>query len=193
MWIQYKASWILVVACLILCASCAGDGSDGVSQAEMDRAAQTLQPFKEQLVEALMGALDEGGKENAIRICSEQAPQIAATLSVNGVRMGRTSHKLRNPANAAEPWVEPLLETYLENPTDDQPRAVRLDDTTIGYVEPIYVMSFCLGCHGPRVDQDLARTIEELYPHDEAVGFHADDLRGLFWLTMPATNPADQT
>ena len=156
-----------------------------VAQADIDRARATLAPFKEQLVDALMSALGEGGPETAIHVCREQAPEIAAQLSVDGVRMGRTSHKTRNPANAPEPWVEPLLAAYLENPEDSTPRAVYVDASTVGYVEPIYVMSFCLSCHGPSIDPALLAEIQSVYPEDRATGFKAKDLRGLFWVTLP--------
>jgi hypothetical protein len=121
----------------------------------------------------------------AIHVCREQAPEIAVQLSVDGVRMGRTSHKTRNPANAPEPWVEPLLAAYLENPEDSKPRAVYVDASTVGYVEPIYVMSFCLSCHGPSIDPALLAEIQSVYPEDRATGFKAQDLRGLFWVTLP--------
>jgi len=152
----------------------------------MERAKNAIQPLKEQLVDALTGALQEGSPETAIAICREKAPQIAAELSVDGVRMGRTSHKLRNPDNAPEPWVQPLLAAYLEDPENPKPRAVRLDDSTIGYVEPIYAMSFCLSCHGPSIEPNLQETIQSLYPEDQATGFRMNDVRGLFWLTMPS-------
>lgn len=157
-----------------------------IPEADLERAEAALAPFKERLVEALTSTLQaEGGPDHAIRICREQAPQIAAELSVGGVRMGRTSHKVRNPANAPEPWMEPLLAAYLEDPTNTQPRAVRLDDATFGYVEPIYVMSFCLSCHGPSVEPTLVEQIRSLYPSDQATGFRVNDFRGLFWVTLP--------
>lgn len=156
-----------------------------VPQQDLERAQAALQPFKEQLVDALMGAIEEGGAENAIAVCRERAPEIAAELSVGGVQMGRTSHKVRNPNNAPQPWMEPLLAAYVEEPTDTQPQTVRLDESTFGYVEPIYVMSFCLSCHGPSVESGLLDTIRTLYPEDQAIGFHMNDLRGLFWVTMP--------
>ncbi len=165
--------------------ACGGSGSEVVSPTEMDRAQQTLTPFKEELVDALMGTLQEASPAEAIHVCREKAPEIAARLSVDGVRMGRTSHKTRNSANAPEPWVEPLLAAYLEDPTNTQPRAVYIDDATLGYVEPIYVMSFCLSCHGPSIEPDLLAEIQSAYPEDRAIGFKANDLRGLFWVTLP--------
>ena len=175
---------ILVFAAVVLALACQ-PGAEPVSQAEMDQAQATLAPFKEQLVEALMGVLEEGSPTDAIHVCRERAPEIAARLSVDGVRMGRTSHKTRNPANAPEPWVEPLLAAYLEDPTDSKARAVRVDESTLGYVEPIYVVHFCLSCHGPSIEPALLDEIQSVYPEDQATGFKANELRGLFWVTLP--------
>ena len=46
-------------------------------------------------------------------------------------------------------------------------------------------MPFCLSCHGPSLEPGLQATIESLYPDDQATGFRANDLRGLFWVTLP--------
>ncbi len=177
----------LVLTFAMLLTGCQGTAPVAeVSVQEMEQAKNALQPLKEQLVDALTGALEEGGPESAIAVCREKAPQIAAELSVDGVQMGRTSHKLRNPENAPQPWVEPLLAAYLEDPENSKPRAVRLDDSRIGYVEPIYAMSFCLSCHGPSIEPALQETIQSLYPEDQAIGFHMNDVRGLFWVTLPS-------
>jgi hypothetical protein len=174
---------VLVMAGVMACQQ--ASETTEVSEADMERARAALTPFKEELVEALMGALGEGGPETAIHVCRERAPEIAARLSVDGVQMGRTSHKTRNPSNAPQPWVEPLLAAYLEDPEETAPRAVHVNDTTVGYVEPIYVMSFCLSCHGPSVEEGLLAEIQSVYPEDQATGFKANDLRGLFWVTLP--------
>ena len=175
----------VLVAIALLTVACQFGTEESVSVADLERAQATLAPFKEQLVDALMGALNEGSPESAIHVCRDRAPEIAAQLSVNGVRMGRTSHKTRNPGNAPESWVEPLLAAYLENPTHTTPRAVFIDDATLGYVEPIYVMPFCLSCHGPAIEPALLEEIQSIYPQDQATGFKANDLRGLFWVTLP--------
>jgi len=191
--VQFSLLWGSVLVTGLLLAGCqAAQPTADVSPSEMERAKNTLQPLKEQLVDALTGALEEGGPEGAIAICREKAPQIAAELSVDGIRMGRTSHRLRNPDNAPDPWVKPLLAAYLEEPENPQPRAVRLDDSTIGYVEPIYAMSFCLSCHGPSIEPALQETIQSLYPEDQATGFRMHDVRGLFWVTLPS-DPGTET
>lgn len=184
----------VLVATILLVGCQAAQPTAEVSPQEMEQAKNALQPLKDQLVDALTGALEEGGPDTAIAICRDQAPRIAAELSVNGIRMGRTSHRLRNPANAPESWVEPLLAAYLEDPENTQPRAVRLDDSTIGYVEPIYAMSFCLSCHGPSIEPALQETIQTLYPDDQATGFRMHDVRGLFWVTLPSeAGPGSKT
>ena len=49
----------------------------------------------------LMAAMSEGGPIAAIEVCAEEAPQIAQQVSEEtGYRVGRTSLRVRNPANA---------------------------------------------------------------------------------------------
>lgn len=181
--------WVFAIAILVAAgAACRPGADESVSTVDVERAAAALQPFKEQLVAALTDALGEGGPHNAIRVCRERAPEIAASLSIDGVRMGRSSHRLRNPSNAPAPWVESLVQAFLENPGQATPRAVRLDDSTFGYVEPIRMVSFCLSCHGPSIEPELEAVIDDLYPEDRATGFRVGDLRGVFWVTMPLSS-----
>ena len=72
------------------------------------RGAELLGPFKSDLKQALSSGMQEGPAA-AIEVCSELAPGIADSLSVGGVRMGRSSHKLRNPDNVAPGWLEPVI------------------------------------------------------------------------------------
>lgn len=155
-----------------------------VSQQDMERAQENLLPFKQELKAALVGALAEGA-ENSIQVCRDEAPAIAASAGEAGVTMGRTSHRLRNPDNAPEPWMEPLLAAYLENPEKAEPQAIDLGGGTFGYVEPIYIDAFCLSCHGITIAPEVEARIQELYPQDQARGFRVDDFRGMFWVKMP--------
>jgi hypothetical protein len=182
-----KRLWILaglvVSAVLVSCS-----GNNEVSDAEMLRAQAELGPYKSRLVSALTMAVAESPVK-AIDVCSVKAPEIAASLGSDRVRMGRTSHRLRNPNNAPEAWVEPLLADYVAHPDHRDPRAVRLDDGAIGFVEPIYVKPLCLVCHGPSIPPEVGERIAALYPDDQATGFNVGDFRGLFWVTMsPAGN-----
>ena len=175
----------VAIGLLVLSIGCSGPETS-VSERDMERASQVLAPYKTQLKGTLMEALEEG-PEVAIGVCQSQAPLIAASVAPPGVTLGRTSHRLRNPENAPQPWMRPLLTTYLDNPGDQPPRAVDRGDGTFGYVEPILMQPPCETCHGPTVEASLGRELKVLYPDDEATGFVTGELRGLFWVRMPAT------
>jgi hypothetical protein len=143
-----------------------------------------LAPFKQALMRALAEGLAQGPVE-AIAACRIEAPAIAASISQDGVRVGRASQRLRNPANVAPEWVAPILDAYSNEPTDRAPVTVSLGDGRSGYVEPIMLQPLCLSCHGDNLAPDVASRIHELYPDDRAVGYQVGDLRGVFWAEFP--------
>lgn len=169
----------LFFAALVLVA-----GVTQAEEAESPRGAELLAPFKRELQQALREGLARGPVE-AIAACREQAPEIAKTMSHDGIRLGRTSQRLRNPANGAPDWVVPILEGYLAQPSDRVPTTLSLPSGQSGYVEPILLQPLCTNCHGEALAPDVAARIEELYPEDRAVGFQVGDLRGVFWIEFP--------
>ena len=151
---------------------------------EPSRGSQILSPYKKKLKEALRSGLGEGLVE-AIEACQIQAPKVAESLSRDGIRVGRSSHRLRNPNNAPPNWVEPILADYVASISDREPRSVSLSGGRLGYVEPIIVQPQCLSCHGELLNRDVSMQISELYPDDRAVGFRVGELRGVFWAEYP--------
>lgn len=152
-----------------------------------ERGAELLAPFKRELQQALRAGMAEGPLA-AVSACRVRAPEIARGLSREGVAVGRASHRLRNPANAAPDWVAPVLAEYLAEPAKRAPRTLAISPGRTGYVEPIVAQPLCLTCHGESLAPELAQRIAELYPEDRAVGFRVGDLRGVFWVTFPATD-----
>lgn len=146
--------------------------------------AAAVMPFKKSLKTALVAGLEQG-PVNAISVCQLEAPKLADAASSGGVRVGRTSRKLRNPSNAPKPWMEPLLDRYESDPESREPAVVLIDDDTVGYVEPIFLQPLCVTCHGETLAPEVAAKIDELYPNDEARGYAAGDLRGVFWAELP--------
>ena len=147
----------------------------------VERGEEALSPFKMRL----MGALKEGMEDGpvvAIEVCQLVAPEIADEVSSAGVKIGRTSHKLRNERNAPREWMRPLLEGYVNTPGNIEPGVVRLEDDAVGYVEPIFIMGMCLACHGNAISPDVASRIDEHYPDDQARDFAEGDFRGMFWI-----------
>lgn len=152
--------------------------------ADQSQGSQILSGYKQRLQQALAAGMEQGAVK-AIEACQIQAPEIAASLSEDGIRVGRASHRLRNPDNVAPDWVEPILETYLHDPADRESRTVSLGEDRSGYVEPIVLQPLCLVCHGEALADDVAMRIDELYPQDRAVDFRVGDLRGVFWVEYP--------
>ena len=148
------------------------------------KGAELLKPFKQQLQTALQDGMKKGVIET-ISACQIEAPKIAYELSKQGIKVGRTSHKLRNPNNTAPAWVTPVLADYLANSESAFPRSIAIDAQTSGYVEPIKIKPLCLSCHGEQLADSVASKIAALYPEDRATGFRVGDLRGVFWIEFP--------
>ena len=72
--------------------------------AALAHGAELLSPFKMNLKSALVEGIQQGPAE-AISACREQAPEIAESMSVDGVTVGRSSHRLRNAHNVAPAWA----------------------------------------------------------------------------------------
>jgi hypothetical protein len=186
---------------LIGCAALAGCGRDPgprawrplepdrleprqVLQHEQARAAQGQMATR--LLQRLTSEIATNGPARAVHVCREAAPAIAAEIErAQALRIGRTSWKLRNPENRAPEWAQAAL---VERPEEE--RLVEGPADELGVLLPVHVMSTCLTCHGapealaPEVEAALA----EAYPADEATGFAEGDLRGWFWVEVPA-NP----
>jgi RND family efflux transporter MFP subunit len=149
------------------------------------RAAEAVAALRSELLAALTRALVEGPAA-AIDACRVEAPRIAERIAARGVAVGRTSHRLRNPQNAPEPWILPLLDELRAAPPEPSTwRSVDLGERGTGYVEPIHLQPLCATCHGEAVEPALLERIRALYPSDEAVGFRVGELRGLFWAVVP--------
>jgi len=169
------------IALTVLLVLFSTSGTTPDDQAWLDRGAEVLAPFKQQLKGELMEGMKKG-TANAIDVCSLRAPEIAKSVGSEQITVGRTSHRLRNPENAPRAWVKPLLDAYVANPNDLSPRVVHLESGRVGYVEPITVGPMCLTCHGTSINETTQAAITAKYPDDQAAGFENGDFRGLFWV-----------
>jgi hypothetical protein len=150
---------------------------------DVEIARKKLGEFKQSLMSALVEGLKSGPRE-AIKVCRIKAPEIADSAQEEGIRIGRTSHRVRNPLNRPEPWMKAFLNEYLQAEKDRKARWNTLPDGTFVYVEPIYVKGLCLKCHGQNIKPGLRVLLDELYPLDNASGFQRGDFRGLFWVKI---------
>ncbi|MCH5373501.1 MAG: DUF3365 domain-containing protein [Planctomycetes bacterium] len=138
----------------------------------------------EQLLGRLMTVLPEKGPAGAIPVCKEDAPRLADEVGKQfGVAIGRTSHRLRNAANAPRAWSKSLVERQIA-----EPQLVGLGNGELGVLLPIRLKATCLLCHGPadQIAPEVKAALASDYPDDQATGFQEGDLRGWFWVEVPA-------
>jgi Protein of unknown function (DUF3365) len=183
---------LVVYAVVILGCSKTERGADvasaDVGAGEKVRGAAIVAELKRSLVGALQGALAQGAP-SAITACHEMAPAIVAALARDGVTVGRTTRRPRNPANAARGWQADALteiERQLAAHTAGAAYARRLPDGRIGYAEPLIMQELCLTCHGANVAPEIKSVLAARYPDDTALGYAVGDLRGIAWVELPA-------
>lgn len=133
----------------------------------------------------LMAVMKSDGPAAAIAVCQAEAPGLAESVGKeHRVKIGRTSFKLRNPANQPPDWAVSMLK---DKP--DKPVFLAGPAGQTGALLPIKLQAQCLMCHG-RKDQippAVLTVLQSRYPQDQATGFAEGDLRGWFWVEVPAS------
>lgn len=177
-------------SCLVLLAVCFFSitvDADEVSGNDGRIAARSaVSEFGMTLKAALGAALATGDLIAALDVCSEQAPQMAATVSTqSGITVGRTSEKPRNLANRPTDWQLAVLREWQadkDHGKDISKREfyVEQPDGGFRYMRPILIKPPCLACHGETQSAELKAALEIRYPDDRATGYKLGDLRGAF-------------
>lgn len=163
--------------------------AQGVDPAAEARAAAAVDQLGKRLKERLVTTMQAEGPVAAMALCATQAqPMTREVAETSGVRVGRSSLRLRNPKNAPPDWVGAWLVEQGERPAEGVEgrvrAATRADGTAVVRVlEPLAIQPPCLTCHGPPEAQlpDLTAALAERYPDDKAVGYALGDLRGAIW------------
>lgn len=147
------------------------------------------------LSDRLQKAMAEGGPAHAVDYCWVAAHPITDSLSaLHGVRVKRTSNKLRSPRNAPDPHEQERLNEVLAqldagvSPSDLASQAFSFGDS-IAFYKPILLVSpLCLNCHGRAgegLDPGAMAVIRQRYPEDEAIGYQVGEFRGLWSIRWP--------
>jgi len=160
-------------------------------KAQQELVATAVNALASETMGELTAALDSGDAGAAIAVCKEKAPAVAENVhETYGVKIGRTSFRLRNPANVAPAWADPYIADLVEDPT-----YVIGPNGELGALLPIKLRAECQMCHGPaeEIDEGVMAAISEAYPDDQAVGFVEGDLRGWFWVEAPPGEPEDES
>ena len=149
------------------------------------RAQESAQAFQKALQGRLREAMTQGGPPAAIDACSRDAARIAAEVATSsGVKLGRTSDRLRNASNTPPAWaVEPLHAAAGKKGAEVKPVAVDLG-SQVGVLLPITVAQACTGCHGAAdtMSPPVKAALAARYPADRATGYAEGDFRGFVWV-----------
>ena len=159
----------------------------------LDHALAVARSTKGTLGKQLMTALAKGGPEFAVPFCNERAIPLtdSASRALNA-RIRRVSDRPRNPANRAEGRALQYLQAghaALKSGETVAPTGFQVDDIYTAFV-PILTNEMCLQCHGTSGIDMLYATQERIrdsYPEDQAIGYAANELRGM-WVVEFSTN-----
>lgn len=139
----------------------------------------------------LMGAIKEGGVQNALTYCSLNALLLKDSLSkMHHVDIKRKSEKYRNPADKPNEVESKIIATYEKAALAGdllKPIIKSIGRNQIAYYAPIMLGGLCLKCHGT-VGEELTDSnytfIQKLYPEDLAINYQSGDLRGIWSITF---------
>ncbi|MCB1357701.1 MAG: DUF3365 domain-containing protein [Maritimibacter sp.] len=187
-----KPILLTAVLCSLALAAPARAADEDI-EALKTEAAEIVASFSQELQGALMTAMKEGGPVNAIDICNEKAPEIAASAAAaSGWSVARSSHRLRNPENAPDAYTAAAIADFVAREAAGEPakglaRAEIVEEggrQVFRFVKAIPTGQPCLNCHGGEdVKPEVVAKLAELYPDDAARGFSVDQMRGVFTLS----------
>jgi len=186
---------VLVLGCSKPSATRSHSGWSSVTESALTESqrqqVQTAQAARDELFGRLMQRLETvtktAGSAKAVVVCKDEAPQIAQSVAKEkNLRIGRTSFKLRNPANQPPDWASDGVQQRVA-----EPWFTAHSDGRLGVLLPIRLKDQCLVCHGSseQVAEPVRAELATHYPNDRATGFAVGDLRGWFWVEVPPVEP----
>jgi hypothetical protein len=147
-------------------------------------------PFMQQLLAENKKAIMEGGPDSAIKVCKDIAPKMAGDLSrQHGIRLTRVSLKVRNPLlGTADAWEQNTLKQFEARlAKGEKPETLEAAEIVsepqgkyFRYMKGIVLQKGCVACHGTAevLDASVKARLAEDYPHDQAIGYSAEQVRG---------------
>lgn len=156
----------------------------------LEKGQQLAMQTKAVLGKNLLGAINADGTEHALAFCNTRAyPLTDSMATALNADIKRVSDKNRNPNNAANAtelaYIAQAKEALAKGETA-KPHLQEIEGRMVGYY-PIMTDKMCLQCHGQTQTEVLPATltaIQALYPKDKAVGYKANELRGIWVVSM---------
>lgn len=140
-------------------------------------------------------SLRDSGPEGAMSVCAWQARALADEVGEkDGVKVKRTSLKLRNPANAPDAYEKDLLARLAAQAREGDLPEESLDErrengrTVYRYAKPLVAGRLCITCHGRdgEIPEEVRKMLQTRYPEDAATGYADGDFIGIVSVVIPA-------
>lgn len=138
----------------------------------------------------LLNAIQKGGSAFAVEFCNTKAISLTDSMAKNfNANIRRVSDKPRNAINQAnenELAFMQLVSSKLKKSEIPEAKLAEVDGKMVGYY-PIVMKDMCLQCHGQKdanINTETFEKIQKLYPADKAIGYQANELRGLWVVEM---------
>ncbi len=162
----------------------------------IDNARKIAGAIPPKLLNVLSEEIAKGGPENAIAVCREKAPKMAAAASAEtGWAIRRVSLKNRNPKAVPDAWERAVLEDFDKRAAaGEKPATLEKgelvqdgDKNVYRYMKALPTQELCLSCHGTadRIAPAVKTRLMELYPDDKATGYGLGEIRGAITLKRP--------
>jgi hypothetical protein len=123
----------------------------------------------------------------AVTFCTNEATKLTAEVNTKlpaYAKVRRTALKLRNAdKNGADALDTKIMQEYIASIeaktfTPKDIKVVEDGDVTRVY-KPLLAKNVCLVCHGSKISKAIQEEITKGYPHDKAVDFKENSLRGV--------------
>lgn len=172
-------------------AQASGDGAQLLEEAR--KVASSVPP---KLLAVLAAEISKGGAENAINVCKEQAPKMAAAASAEtGWAIRRVSLRNRNPKAVPDTWERAVLDDFdKRSAAGEKPAGLEKGEIVIEgekkfyrYMKALPTQDICLQCHGTtdKLSPAVKAKLQEVYPQDQAIGYGVGEIRGAMTLKRP--------
>ncbi|MGW8122633.1 Tll0287-like domain-containing protein [Roseivirga echinicomitans] len=188
---------LLIIPFVLIVMGCTNNKGNDPSIDELTALARTSGDEISTLAQKTLGgqlkqAISEQGVTYAVEFCNVAALPILDSLEFapNAI-LKRASLRVRNEKDEPTKVERVILEQYaqsLESGGDLSPVVEVLNEREILYAKPILLDSpVCLNCHGQAVSQvapETLKSIQQLYPNDNALNHKMGDLRGIWSVTF---------
>lgn len=187
---QKTVTTLAVLALPALLAGCASGPTAEEQAAMVADARKASGALIQKLGGELQTAIKEKGPADAISVCKERAPQVAAEISrQSNFDVKRVSPKNRNPAGVPDAW-EAEAQAGLEKrlAAGEDPKTLdtwQIVDTPSGkmfrFAKALQVQPVCLTCHGDlaTIPEPVKARLAAEYPQDKATGYAPGMVRGI--------------